>query len=463
MWVAVLDVVAVVAALVALHVLFVGPIHLRVTPKARLLVRAGGAPLLYAAALWLVRHALYRRSPLHRRLLDAVRRLTRVESLRAAWPPFVWSRLAVLVVGYVAVVAIGFDPPTAPWRVSANELLNLPARWDAGYYLGIVTSGYALDSDPRTLAFFPGFPALMYAGSKVTGLPAPEVGFVIVMVAFLWALTYFYRLAREYLDPPAAQAALLLAAFYPFGVYYCALFTESIFLLVSLGAIYHFRRNEYLKCACFGLIAGLVRPNGFLLAAPLGLMALMDFARSRGWLRGGAASGPGESWGRLTQRLSLAALPVAGVVAHSIYLYSLTGDPLAWMKAQQAWGRSSDFLVRMLGERQKLIVEHGVYQYARSFPIEAMEGAAALLALVSAWPITKRFGLPYGVFVVLSVVPSLVSLGTTSIGRYTAPLFPIFFWLGAVVPERHRTYWIATFAAGQALVAALFFTWRPPY
>jgi hypothetical protein len=31
------------------------------------------------------------------------------------------------------------------------------------------------------------------------------------------------------------------------------------------------------------------------------------------------------------------------------------------------------------------------------------------------------------------------------------------------VPPAHRPYWIAVFAAGQALMAALFFTWRPPY
>jgi hypothetical protein len=48
-------------------------------------------------------------------------------------------------------------------------------------------------------------------------------------------------------------------------------------------------------------------------------------------------------------------------------------------------------------------------------------------------------------------------------GRFTAPLFPIFLWLGAAVKEQHRPYVIAVFGAGLALVAALFFTGRPPY
>ena len=79
------------------------------------------------------------------------------------------------------------------------------------------------------------------------------------------------------------------------------------------------------------------------------------------------------------------------------------------------------------------------------------------------WPITRRFGLAYAVFVLMAILPPLISMGTVSLGRYTAPLFPIFLWLGSSVPERRRPYWLAAFGAGQALVAVLFYTWRPPY
>jgi hypothetical protein len=61
------------------------------------------------------------------------------------------------------------------------------------------------------------------------------------------------------------------------------------------------------------------------------------------------------------------------------------------------------------------------------------------------------------------VIPPLYSMGAISLGRYTAPLFPIFLWLGATVPAERRPYWIAVFAGFQALLSALFFTWRPPY
>ena len=37
---------------------------------------------------------------------------------------------------------IGFANGRAPLRHFTNELLNLPVRWDAGWYLQIVTDGY---------------------------------------------------------------------------------------------------------------------------------------------------------------------------------------------------------------------------------------------------------------------------------------------------------------------------------
>ena len=39
----------------------------------------------------------------------------------------------------------------------------------------------------------------------------------------------------------------------------------------------------------------------------------------------------------------------------------------------------------------------------------------------------------------------------------------MFIMMGAAVPARHRTAWIALFAMLQGFVAVMFFTWRPLY
>jgi hypothetical protein len=98
--------------------------------------------------------------------------------LRAAWhapatrvvlPVLLASRLMVLAVGYLGVAIIGYpdklDPPN---RVSSYEWVNLPVRWDAGWYLGIALNGYDYDPNARkttqqNVAFFPAYPMAMRA------------------------------------------------------------------------------------------------------------------------------------------------------------------------------------------------------------------------------------------------------------------------------------------------------------
>ena len=435
-----------------------GPLYLSLTSWWRL--------LLWTAIVLAVRHALWRAVPWPAHVAGWVRRTFAAEPFRAAWPAFVVSRAVVLFVGYIAVVTIGFDPPR-PFRALDSVALDLYARWDAGWYTGIASGGYHADhhfnpARQNSIAFFPGLPALMVGIRHALNLNLWIAGIVVVSTAFLLGLVNLYRLAREDLPSDQARASLLFLAFYPFAVCYSAILTESLFLLVAASAFLYFRRQQLLKAAVFALFAGIVRPNGFLLCVPLGLLVAIPFARGRGWLDNPAGERP-QSWGTLAVRLSVAALPVVGVVAYSAYIYSMTGDPFAWAKAQQAWGRESGLIVEIFRQRRDLIATSGLGAYPGRQPNELLEMPAVLFALVGFWPVVKRFGLAYGVFVLLAVLPPFITMGAVSLGRYTAPLFPLFLWLGAAVPERRRPYWLAVFGAGQALVAVLFYTWRPPY
>jgi hypothetical protein len=53
--------------------------------------------------------------------------------------------------------------------------------------------------------------------------------------------------------------------------------------------------------------------------------------------------------------------------------------------------------------------------------------------------------------------------GLLSMGRLTSVLFPAFLWLGAAIQPSRRTAWLIAFAMMQALLAGVFFTWRPLY
>jgi Mannosyltransferase (PIG-V) len=464
-WVSALDAACIVLLAYAAVALFghrirfaIGPLYVSLTSWWRL--------LFWTAVVIGIRHALWRGVSWHAHVAASFRRFVGDPAVRAAWPAFLLSRVAALSVGYMAVVTIGFDPPR-PWRALDNTFLDLFARWDAGWYGTIANIGY--DAGPNfnparasSIAFFPGLPMLMRAARHLLNVNLWIGAIILVLTAFFFALVYLYRLAREDMPADQARAALLFLAFYPFSVCYSAVLTESLFLLAASASFFYFRRGRLARTALFGLLAGIVRPNGFLLSVPLGLLALIPFARARGWLPGGA--GPDEGgWRRLAARLGVAAAPIVSVAGYSAFVYSRTGDPFAWARAQQAWGRQPGLIFEVFSQRSDLIAASGISAYPGQYPIEMLEMAAVVFALAGLWPIVKRFGLAYGVFVLMAIVPPLFTMGSISLGRYTAPLFPLFLWLGAAVPERRRPYWLALFAAGQALIATLFYTWRPPY
>lgn len=410
--------------------------------------------LAWTIAVIVVRQLLWREVPWHRRVGGWIRAALAAAPFRAAWPAALASRVLALSAGYIAVMTLGVKEPR-PWRALDNDFLDLFARFDAGWYFSIAGNGYTpnhnfIPTSASAIAFFPGLPLLMRLVKTLLNVNLWIAGVVIVAIGFLWGLSYVYRIARLYMTEDQARAALIFLAFYPFAVCYSAILTESVFLLAAAGGFFHFQKDQLLRAGAFALLAGIVRPNGFLLAVPLGLLALLSFMRTR-------ARGP------LLARAAVCALPVLAMLAYSAHVYQLTGDPFAWAKAQQAWGRTSSAIPDIVSARSQLISERGVGKYLSDYPIEVFEALATFFGLAAVWPITRRFGIAYGLFVAMAILPPFLTMGPVSLGRYTAPLFPIFLWLGAAVPERRRPYWVALFAGGEALVAALFYTWHAPY
>jgi hypothetical protein len=430
---------------------------------SRVSITSGTRVLAAAAVILLVRHAVWRDQPLYLRAWRSVTRWWADEGVREVMPVWAASRLAVLVVGFLAIGAFGFRGSGPPFRLYMNEFLDLPARHDAGWYLGLAVDGYRWDpavKGQQNIAFMPALPMLMRVGGRLIGGHPLWAGQIIVLAACFWAFVYVYRLARSALDDVdrAGYAVALLASF-PFAVFFSAVYTESLFLLCAAGAFYHVSRGEYLRTAAFGLLCGFARPNGFLLAVPIALVALWPAAVAA-W-RDRTSNAATRLWSAARPALpavAAASAAVVGVIVFSAFIYSLTGRPLAWLEAHAAWGRTFGTWVSQ-GPFQEL-ERGGLYGYTRSQPIDAVNFAAVAIAIVGLWPVTRRFGVPYGVFIAVNVIPPLTTGGLLSIGRVTAAMFPLFFWLAAVIPARHRAAWLTVFALLQGWGAALFFTWR---
>jgi len=169
------------------------------------------------------------------------------------------TRLPILLLGAVAVTIVGTIPaPTAEalWRVSSNELVNLQARWDTDFYHQIATVGYRWDRSAflhQNVVFFPLYPLLMRWGGALLGGHPLLAGTVISLAAFAGAMSLLYRLAVLELGDEKAWPVVLLVSTYPFALFYSVVYTESLFLFLTVGAFYAMRRRHLLPAALAGL------------------------------------------------------------------------------------------------------------------------------------------------------------------------------------------------------------------
>ena len=463
--IAVLDSLTLLLAAAALLVWITGgfktslaDVRLSVTSPLRLVA--------WAIALTAIRHILAPRPSIVERIRTGVALWRSSEALAAVLPPFLVTRLAVLFAGMLAVFAFGLGPDGASFRPSSNEAANLMVRWDTAWYLDVATDGYRImpGRGQQNYAFFPLYPMMVRAGGVLTGGHYLLSGFVISVAAFLGALLYVHALARAYCrDREAARMAVTLLAMYPFALFFSAVYTESLFLLCVAGGLYHLHRGEDGRSAAWAFLAGLTRPNGFLLSVPLAALLAARFwpGSSRLGLRLSSAAPAGRG---LAPRSSIAFLaviaPLAGMLLYSSYVYTLTGEPFAWASVQSEWGRRAAPLTSIVSGPIDRIAEHGLVGTMREWPFDTFNALGAGLALALMWPVTQRYGFALGLFVAVNLLPPLLNGGVMAMGRYTSVLFPLFFWLADRVPARQLPYWSMLFGMGQALAAAMFFTWR---
>jgi len=379
----------------------------------------------------------------------------------SVWLSLIGTRLPVLLLGALAVTLIGTVPaPTAEalWRVSPNELANLQARWDTDFYHQIATTGYQWDRSVflhQNVVFFPLYPLLMRWGGALLGGHPLLAGTIVSLAAFAGAIVLLYRLAALELGEDKAWPVILLVSTYPFALFYSVVYTESLFLLLTVGAFYAMRRRHLLLAALCGVAAGLARPNGFWLALPL-----LWLAASAPSSAPEDATSPGPWW-RDRRRVAaiLAALaPLAGTAIFSAYLYGRFGDALAWMHGQAAWGMPllgrgpAPDPVRTAEDLRVKVSEVLVY---------VGDIAAFFWAATSILPVTRRLGIAYGLWIAINIFPPVAAHLFISLGRFTAVLFPLFFWLALVVPRQRLTRVAVAFAVCQAILAVGFFLWRP--
>jgi hypothetical protein len=406
---------------------------------------------VWAVVLVIARHARHPTPPLTTRVWRWLRGGRTVRrDLPAMLQLLLVTRLPVIAIGFLAVGAIPLETDLGSQHHD-SAWVNLLARWDAIRYADIARSGYTWDGNPlnqQNVVFFPAFPMVIRLVSRFFGVHPLAAAWLVSITSFAWAMVLFVRLARTFTDSEAAIDAAWLLSCYPFAYFFGAAYSESLFLLTMCGFFLSMHRQEFGRAAIWGLVAGLTRPNGWLLCLPAAILAVSPPPREVGqWLRRGAA----------------VAGPALGALLFTLYLQLRFGDGLAWVKGQAAWGRTFRGLHLFVLDRILYIRDLGLPGVLIEYPIDILNSAAALLALALTIPIGRRLGLAYGVLAAVLVLPPVLMGGSTSMGRLTAIVFPMFIWLASALAAERRKALMVVFATIQGLAATLFYTYRTLY
>src|SRR3982751_2862582 len=189
-WVRILDALALTAFIVTLAVVLFGGFSTHigfVRVSARSPLRLG----FITFALLAIRHAAFPSPPLHRRAIEWAR-LLRDDPAGAVVTTAWFSRVAVLVAGYFAVLTIGLSSTEVGVRLSSDPVMNLPARFDAGWYGGIALDGYHFQGRwdrQQNVAFFPAYPLAMRVVGYLVGGFEGGVAWERRMARTLWGGT----------------------------------------------------------------------------------------------------------------------------------------------------------------------------------------------------------------------------------------------------------------------------------
>ena len=344
-----------------------------------------------------------------------------------------WAGSRLLVVGAALVLHRLRVPHGFFGKTIFNHAFGALEAWDGVWYRVIAEHGYLLvpgrQSDP---AFFPLYPLLLKA-LGVTGLPLGAAGVLLSNLFFLVALLAFDALGREVVSDVTARRATLLLAVFP-TTYVCSMvYPESLvlasFALCGLFAV----RRRWFACAACAAVAALARPEGVLLVVPLGACVLAAWRSLSSDQRGRALA-------------AVLAAPAA-TLSFPLYLGWALHDPLAWTKAQHAWGRSfrPDGPVHAIGS-----LAHDAGRDAWTIR-DAAFCVVTIVLLAAAW----RARAPRA-WILLGALLVLLPLGSgsfESLARFSLPALPAY-WGLAWLTRRRPAYWATLGACAALLVAA---------
>ncbi len=299
--------------------------------------------------------------------------------------------------------------------------LDIWARWDSEWYLLIADRGYdatdAINHLPAgylpedTSGFFPLYPLLIRALTPLIG--AVGAGILISNIALLASLWLLLAVARDLWGETFGTRAGFYAGtallFFPFTLFHSAVYSESLFLALSLATLLLARKCRFDWAGLCAALAALTRPFGALLVVLLFL-----------------------EWWRLRHRSRWGWTAIGGIALalglYMLFCYGLFGDALAFVHRQGRWrgamGLPGIAFVRWWQAGPTIHGAHG----------STIELVMALLCLGALPTAFRRLRPSLAWYLVACVAIPLCST-LWSFGRIASTFFPIYLLIGMIWAE----------------------------
>jgi hypothetical protein len=245
-----------------------------------------------------------------------------------------------------------------------------------------------------------------------------------------------------------ARRAVLYMAVFPTAYFLGAPYTESLFLLLALGAFLAARRGRWEIAGACGALAAATRSIGIVLILPLAVEAFLQWRKNR---RGPA----------FAIALSWSAFVAVGTLTYLFFWERANGDWLTPLNDQNGWLREFSWPWQSLRGGTKVAFDFiGVY----SGGYHQLDWLFVILGLaVIAWA-AARLRPTYALYAIACfVIPLFFVFGGRpfmSFPRFLLLVFPVY-WGLARFGERFRAHEavVAASAAGLGMMTLLFVNW----
>lgn len=299
------------------------------------------------------------------------------------------------------------------------DAISIHSNWDSFWYLDIAENGYSFNGPEKlsNIVFFPLYPLLIRIASFFVAENFILAGWILSNIFLFLALLYFFKLVKEFHPKINPYLPILLLLIFPTSFFLNAIYTESLFLFLSLAAFYYCLKKNYFLAGIFGFFASLTRITGILLFIPF----LWEYLKNYNF--------------NIIRSLNSKFLPIflipIGTISFFLYHYLKFNDFLLFFKVQNWWGRTFTFNK-----------DHFLFFSNPAIVNFSLDVFFVIFVLIIIYFIFKKLSTSYGLYSLITLI-IILSTGTLmSIGRYILVLFPIYILLASIKNEYLKQAWI---------------------